>query len=357
MRIDTQPYGSAPDGTAVNLHTLTNANGMQARIINYGGIVVSLTAPDAAGRMDDVVLGYDSLNAYIQDSPYFGCLVGRYGNRIAGGRFTLDGRDHVLAQNDGDNHLHGGEKGFDKVVWQDATAETARGPALTLAYTSPDGEEGYPGALAVTAVYTLTDDNALELVFSATTDAPTPCNLTHHSYFNLAGAGVGDVLGHEVMIKADRFTPIDDTLIPTGELRSVADTPLDFRQPTVIGDRIGADDEQIRLGGGYDHNWILNKPTADELSMAARVRDPGTGRTMEVLTTEPAMQFYSGNFLAGTLTGKGGKTYAHRTGFCMEPQHYPDSPNKPDFPSTVLRPGETYANTIVYRFGWSGKNA
>jgi aldose 1-epimerase len=337
---------------ATELYTLTNACGGQACITNYGGIVVSLTVPDAAGNPADVVLGYDTLDAYVRQNPYFGCLVGRYGNRIAHGRFRLDGRDYVLALNDGDNHLHGGEKGFDKVVWNAVPEENDGGPALVLSYVSPNGEEGYPGTLSVKATYTLTRDNGLELVFSATTDAPTLCNLTHHSYFNLAGAGTGDILDHEVMINADRFTPVDDTLIPTGDVRAVEGTPLDFRQPTGVGDRINADDEQLRLAGGYDHNWVLNKQRDGELSLAARVREPASGRTMEVLTTEPGMQFYSGNFLDGTLTGKGGAVYEQHSGFCMEPQHYPDAPNKPAFPSAVLRPGDVYANTIVYRFGW-----
>lgn len=345
-----EAFGSLPDGTAVSIFTLRNSQGAEARITNYGGIVVSLTAPDREGRMDDVVLGYPSLEGYVRKNPFFGCLVGRYGNRIAGGRFTLDGREYQLARNDGPNHLHGGLKGFDKVVWTPRLLDTVGGQALELRYVSPDGEEGYPGTLSVTAVYTLTDDNGLKLDFSATTDKPTIVNLTHHSYFNLAGAGSGDILGHEVMISADRFTPVDATLIPTGELRATAGTPLDFTTPHRIGQRIDAADEQLAFGKGYDHNWVLNKARPDELSLAARVFEPGRGRIMEVWTTEPALQFYSGNFLDGSITGKGGCAYARRSGFCMEPQHYPDSPNKPAFPSTVLRPGQTFQSTMVYRF-------
>lgn len=341
------PFGRLPDGTPVEIYTLKNANGMEARICTYGGIVVSLTAPDRNGRFADVVLGYDDLDGYVTNNPYFGCLVGRYGNRIAKGRFTLDGQTFTLAQNDGENHLHGGVKGFDKVVWKAREVKSELGPAVEFSYVSKDGEEGYPGTLTVKAVYTLTSDNALRLDFTATTDKPTVCNLTHHSYFNLAGEG--DILGHEVMIPADKFTPVDSGLITTGELKPVEGTPFDFRTPTAIGARINADDEQLKFGRGYDHNWVINKPMG-ELGLHARVYEPKTGRVMEVFSTEPGLQFYSGNFLDGTITGKGGRVYAHRTGFCMEPQHYPDSPNKPDFPSVTLRPGQTYRNTIIYKF-------
>jgi len=331
----------------VDIFTLRNANGAEARITNYGGIVTSLKVTDRQGKLGDVVLGFDTLEEYLKGHPYFGCIIGRYGNRIGGAKFTLDGKTYTLAANNGPNHLHGGLKGFDKAVWDAKPFQSKLGPALELRYVSKDGEEGYPGNLSVTATYTLTQDNALRLDFTATTDKPTLCNLTHHSYFNLACRG--DILGHEVMINADTFTPEDSTLIPTGELRPVKGTPLDFTNPTAIGARINLDDEQIRFGKGYDHNWVLNKP-AGALGLAARVYEPTTGRVMEVLTTEPGMQFYTGNFLDGTHVGKRGWRYEHRHAFCMEPQHYPDSPNKPQFPSTVLRPGEVYRNTIIYRF-------
>ena len=353
---NAQPFGTLEDGTAVDIYTLKNAKGVEARITNYGGIVVSLKAPDRNGNFADVVLGYDTLADYVKKNPYFGCLVGRYGNRIAKGKFTLDGKEHTLATNNGANHLHGGVKGFDKVVWAVKPLATKDGPALELRYVSKDGEEGYPGNLSVAAVYTLTEDNALRLDYTATTDKPTIVNLTQHSYFNLAGDG--DILGHEVMIVADKFTPIDETLIPTGELRPVAGTPLDFTKPTArraqgfraaIGARINNDDEQLKFGKGYDHCWVLIKPMG-RLGLAAQVYEPTTGRVLEVLTTEPGLQFYSGNFLDGTNVGKGGKAYPFRTGFCMEPEHFPDSPNKPNFPSVVLRPGQEYRNTIIYRF-------
>jgi len=345
--IRKEPFGTTRDGRPVDLYTLRNAGGMEARICNYGGIVVSLSVPDRLGRPGDVVLGYETLAEYEKNNPYFGCLVGRYGNRIAGGKFVLDGREYALATNDGPNHLHGGVRGFDKVVWQARPLETPSGPALELRYRSPDGEEGYPGNLDVTAVYTLTQDNELRLDYTAVTDRPTIVNLTHHSYFNLAGRG--DILSHEVMIRAERFTPVDKTLIPTGELRPVAGTPFDFNTPTAIGARIDQDDEQLRFGRGYDHNWVISKPMG-ELGLMARVYEAESGRVMDVLSTEPGLQFYSGNFLDGTIRGKGGRVYGFRNGFCMEPQHYPDSPHHPEFPSVVLRPGETYRNTIIYRF-------
>jgi len=345
--ITKAPFGKTPDGTPVDIYTLRNANGVEARICNYGGIVVSLKTPDKNGKLGDVVLGYDDLDSYVKNNPFFGCFVGRYGNRIAGGKFTLEGKTHTLATNNGPNHLHGGIKGFDKAVWTAKSISTAQGPALEMRYVSKDGEEGYPGNLSVTAVYTLTEDNGLRLDYTATTDKPTVVNLTQHSYYNLAGSG--DNLNHEVMIAAEKFTPVDATLIPTGELRPVKGTPLDFTAPTKIGARINADDEQLKLGNGYDHNFVLNKP-AGQLGLAARVYEPTSGRVLEVLTTEPGLQLYSGNFLDGTITGKGGWVYKQRSAFCMEPQHFPDSPNKPSFPSTVLRPGQIYKNTIIYRF-------
>lgn len=349
MVIKRQVFGEAPGLGLVDLYSLVNRNGFEARISNYGGIVVSLFAPDRGGVWSDVVLGYETLDGYIEKNPYFGSVVGRFGNRIAGGRFSLDGAEYTLMRNDGPNHLHGGVRGFDKVVWNATALRTSEGPALRLSYTSPDGEEGYPGVLDVTVIYTVTETNELRIDYEAVTDRPTVVNLTHHSYFNLAGAGEGDILGHELTLNADRFTPIDGTLIPTGELRTVRGTPLDFTAPSVIGARIGEDYDQLVYGIGYDHNWVLNRAEAG-LSFAARVREPGAGRIMEVYTTEPGIQFYSGNFLDGTITGKRGKVYRKRDGFCLETQHFPDSPNKPQFPSTVLRPGEHYTQTTIYRF-------
>lgn len=346
--ISKKLFGTLVDSTPIDLYTLRNSKGMEAQIMTYGGIVTSLKVPDRRGTLGDVVLGYDHLEGYLKLNPCFGALIGRYGNRIARGRFSLDGVTYTLAVNNGPNHLHGGLKGFDKVVWAGRTVDTPSGPSLQLTYLSRDGEEGYPGNLLVTAVYAVTEDNGLSVDFVATTDRKTVCNLTHHSYFNLAGKG--DVLGHVVQINADRFTPVDAGLIPTGEIRPVAGTPLDFRQPMPIGRHIAdPNDEQIKLGNGYDHNFVLNKK-AKELSLAARVSEPGSGRAMEVWTTQPATQFYTGNFLDGAITGKGGWVYQARNGFCFEPQHYPDSPNHPEFPSTVLKPGETYRHTIIYKF-------
>lgn len=349
MEIEKHAFGKTADGTPVELYTLTNANGLEAKITNYGGIVVSLLVPDQDGKPGDVVLGYETLEEYIENNPYFGTLVGRYGNRIARGKFTLEGIEYTLAQNDGENHLHGGLKGFDKVVWKAAAVRGKNSVGLKLTYLSKDGEEGYPGNLSVTVVYTLTNDNELKIEYTAVTDKVTIVNLTHHGYFNLAGAGLGDILGHELMIKADRFTPVDKGLIPTGELRSVKGTPMDFTRAVAIGARIDQAAEQLVLGGGYDHNWVLNNGDGS-LALAAKVYEPTTGRVMEVYTTEPGIQFYSGNFLDGSITGKGGKVYEYRYGFCLETQHFPDSPNKPDFPSTVLKPGETYTTTTIYTF-------
>ena len=349
VSVTKKPWGQTPEGVAVDLYTLRNARGAEATITNYGGIVVTLLMPDKSGKMEDIVLGYDHLQGYIDKTPYFGCLVGRYGNRIGNAQFTLDGQTHTLAKNDGPNSLHGGVKGFDKVVWTARPVESKDGAALELTYLSKDGEEGFPGNLQVTAVYTLTNNNELRLDFTATTDKPTVCNLTHHSYFNLRGQGNGDILGHEVTINSSRITPVDKTLITTGEYAPVEGTPFDFRKPTTIGARINDADTQLQYGPGYDHNWVIDKP-AGQLAVHATVFEPTSGRVMEVLSDEPGLQFYSGNFLDGTIKGKGGVVYQHRTGFCMEPQHYPDSPNKPQFPSVVLRPGETYQNTIIYRF-------
>ena len=335
-------------------YTLKNAHGMELRVLDYGGIIVSLAVPDRTGRVDDVVLGFDRLQAYERSSLYFGAIIGRFGNRIARGRFTLDGRTYMLATNDGPNHLHGGVKGFDKVVWKVSPFERQDSTGLVLRYTSPDGEEGYPGTLRTTVTYTLTDGNELIFDYEATSDRATPVNLTQHSYFNLAGDGRGDVLDHVLTLKAHSFTPVDSTLIPTGEIRSVAGTPFDFRAPTAIGARIGQDDEQLRYGGGYDHNFVLDKDRAEQRGaamLAARVYEPSSGRLMEVFTTEPGVQFYSGNFLDGMLTGKRGTVYPRRSGFALETQHFPDSPNHPDFPSTILAPGREYRSRTLLRFG------
>jgi len=338
----------------VSQYTLKNAHGMELRVLDYGGIIVSLAVPDRTGRVDDVVLGFDRLQAYERSSLYFGAIIGRFGNRIARGRFTLDGRTYMLATNDGPNHLHGGVKGFDKVVWKVSPFERQDSTGLVLRYTSPDGEEGYPGTLRTTVTYTLTDGNELIFDYEATSDRATPVNLTQHSYFNLAGDGRGDVLDHVLTLKAHSFTPVDSTLIPTGEIRSVAGTPFDFRAPTAIGARIGQDDEQLRYGGGYDHNFVLDKDRAEQRGaamLAARVYEPSSGRLMEVFTTEPGVQFYSGNFLDGMLTGKRGTVYPRRSGFALETQHFPDSPNHPDFPSTILAPGREYRSRTLLRFG------
>ena len=340
-----ETYGKLPDGTAVDLYTLANRSGMEVKITNYGGIIVSIKTPDRNGKMGDVVLGYDNLDGYVTKNPFFGCLVGRYGNRIGKARFSLSGVEYKLASNNGQNHLDGGLKGSDKQVWQARALDDATG--LELKYLSRDGEEGYPGNLSVTVTYTLGDDNSLKIDYLATTDKETVLNLTNHSYFNLAGEG--DILGHEMMIDADRFTPVDSELITTGELRAVAGTPFDFLKPTPIGARIDADDEQIVFGNGYDHNFVLNhKP--GEMGLVARVYEPKTGRQMEVSTTEPGVQFYTGNFLDGSIRGKSGRIVERRSGFCLETQHFPDSPNKPQFPSPVLKPGETYRTSTSFRF-------
>jgi aldose 1-epimerase len=343
-----QSFGKTKEGTAVERFTLKNANGVEVDIITWGGIVTRLVVPDRNGKPGDVVLGYDSLDPYLVPHPYFGALIGRYGNRIANGQFTLNGKVYTLAKNNGPNSLHGGLQGFDKRVWKGRGVNTAHGPGVELTYVSADGEEGYPGTLTAKVTYSLDADNALRIEYEATSDKHTVLNLTNHSYFNLAGVGAGDILSHEMQILADRFTPVDETLIPTGELRSVDGTPFDFRTPTRIGARIEADDEQIRFGKGYDHNFVLNG-RAGSLRPVARVTEATSGRVLEVETTEPGVQFYTGNFLDGSLKGKR-TVYRFRTGFCLETQHFPDSPNQPNFPSTVLAPGDTYRSTTVYRF-------
>ncbi|MFC1726271.1 aldose epimerase family protein [candidate division KSB1 bacterium] len=343
-------FGTTPQGEPVDIYTLVNKNGCEVKIINYGGIVVSLKVPDKNGKLDDVVLGYEKLDDYVQNnSPYFGALIGRYGNRIGKGKFSLDGKEYTLAANNNANHLHGGIKGFDKVVWKANIIYDNSHSLLSFDYLSADGEEGYPGNLSVRVFYALTDENELKIDYRASTDKATVVNLTHHSYFNLAGAGKTDVLDHELMLNADNFTPVDEGLIPTGEIKNVKGTPMDFTSPTAIGARINADDEQIKFGLGYDHNWVLNNKDGSP-ALAAQVYEPSSGRVMEVYTTEPGIQFYSGNFLDGTNVGKKEKVYKHRFGFCLETQHFPDSPNIPDFPTTVLKPGETYKQSTVYKF-------
>jgi aldose 1-epimerase len=347
-------FGTTPDGKAVEIYTLKNNAGAEARIMTYGGIVQSLKVPDRNGQLADVVLGFDTLDgytsaSYIKGCPYFGALIGRYGNRIGGAKFTLEGHAYTLAQNNNGNSLHGGLVGFDKVVWTARPMETTHGPALILTYLSKDGEEGFPGNLEVTAIYTLTDKNALKLEFTAKTDKPTVVNLTHHSYFNLAGQGNGDILGHLVYINANQTTPVDSLLITTGGFADVTGTPFDFRTPTAIGARINDPDTILQYGPGYDHNWVINNPPG-QLGLQARVTDPSSGRVMEVWSDQPGLQFYAGNFLDGSLVGKDGKAYQRRFGFCFEPQHFPDSPNKSNFPSVELKPGQTYHNTIIYKF-------
>jgi aldose 1-epimerase len=343
--ITSQPFGQMPDGRAVSLFTLGAVGGLRVTITNYGGAIVTLLAPDRTGAPADVVLGYDKLEDYLKGRAHFGSVCGRFANRIARARFTLDGTEYALPANDGVNHLHGGPQGFDKQLWE---AEIV-GPELKLSRLSLDGEQGYPGNLHVDVTYSLEGANALRILYRATCDRPTPINLTNHSYFNLAGHGTGEIGAHELQLFTSRFTPIDQTLIPTGELANVEGTALDFRQATPMGDRIEADHEQIRLGHGYDHNFVL-EPAKGKLIRAATVHEPRSGRVLEVLTTEPGIQFYSGNFLNGTELGKGGAVYQRRHGFCLETQHFPDSPNQASFPNCILRPVAVYESTTVYRF-------
>ncbi len=346
--VKSEPWGRTPDGRQIELYTLRNTKGMEVTITTWGAHVVTIKVPDRTGKIDDVILGFDNLDGYLKSppNPYFGATVGRYGNRIAGGKFSLDGVTYTLAKNNGANSLHGGTVGFDKKVW---TATPHNNDGVLMTYLSPNGEEGYPGNLSVSVTFTVTENNELRIQYSGTTDKDTVINLTNHSYFNLAGQGEGDILGHIATIHADRFTPVDASLIPTGELKPVDGTPFDFRKPTRIGERIDAKDEQIARGNGYDHNYVLNK-NGSGVQLAARVVDPKTGRVLEVLTTEPGMQFYTANFLDGSLKGPGGKAYTKRSAFCLETQHFPDSPNHPAFPSTTLKVGETYRSETMYRF-------
>ncbi len=348
--ITKRAYGMTSDGQAVDEYTLTNGKGVEIKVITFGGIITSLRVPDRKGNLADVVLGFTSLADYETKSPYFGALIGRYGNRIGKATFTLDGTTYTLALNDGPNSLHGGVKGFDKQIWGAKEVKSPDGVGLELSYLSADGEEGYPGNLSVKVTYTLTNDNALKIDYHATTDKATVVNLTNHSYFNLAGNGAGTIYEHIAQINADHYTPVSDTLIPTGELAPVEGTPFDFRSPRVVNGGIRSSHPQMVYGRGYDHNFVLNRKTANELEMAARIYDPSSGRAIEVWTMEPAMQFYTSNFVNATLVGSSGGIYRQGDAFCLETQHFPDSPNQANFPTTTLKPGETYQTTTVYKF-------
>lgn len=337
-------FGKTKEGKSVDLYTLTNKNGLVARITNYGGTLTELHVPDKNGQNGNIVLGFATLEPYVAGHPFFGSTTGRVANRIARGKFKIDGKEYTVATNNGPNHLHGGPNGFDKQLWDAEQIESRSGPALKLQYVSPDGDQGYPGTLTTTVIYTLTNNDELKIDYKATTNKPTIVNLTNHSYFNLAGDGNGDILDHELMINADKYTVFDSTQIPTGEIKSVEGTPLDFRKPTPIGQRIA----QVE-GGGYDHNFVLNGKTGD-MKLCARVRDPKSGRVMEIRTTEPGVQLYTANGLNGSITGTSGKPYPKYGAFCLETQHYPDSVNHPEFPTVVLRPGQTYKTTTVHKF-------
>jgi len=352
--IASAPFGTTPDGRAVECYTLSNDRGTEVEILTYGGIVRSLSVPDRHGDVANVVLGLPDLDAYARRNPYFGCVTGRYANRIAGGRFTLDGVEHRLAANDPPNHLHGGTVGFDKHVWAAAELRDGAAVGIRLTHSSPDGDQGYPGRLDVEVDYLLTADAAIRIEYRASGDAPTPVNLTNHTYFNLTGEGIGDVHGHDLVINAGRYLPVDASQIPTGAIDPVAGTPMDFRAPRAIGEGLGdLAFEQLAIGGGYDHTWVLDRE-GPGLVIAARALDPRSGRTLDVLTTEPGIQLYGGNLLDGALIGTSGRPYGRGAGFALETQHFPDSPNRPEFPSTVLRPGERYASTTILRFGVSG---
>ena len=347
--IEKKPFGEV-DGKPVDLYTLTNTNGMTMTVSNYGAIITTLTAPDKNGTYGDVVLGYNDVQSYVKATPYFGAVVGRYGNRIAKGKFTLEGKEYTLATNNGPNSLHGGVKGFDKVIWNASEIKSAAGVGLALTYLSKDGEEGYPGNLTCKVTYLLSNKNELRVDYALTTDKTTVVNVTQHSYFNLAGDGMGDILNHELMLNADKFVPVDETLIPKGVLEPVKGTPMDFTTSTAIGARVNTATEQLKFGKGYDHCWVLNQVKPNTLTLAARVYEPTTGRVLEITTTEPGIQFYCGNFLDGTNIGKNGKPYNFRNGFALETQHYPDSPNQPTFPSTVIKPDKTYKSTTIFAF-------
>jgi aldose 1-epimerase len=347
--IEKKPWGKTAKGEEIELYTLRNGKA-EVSIATWGATVTSLRVPDRTGAIADIVLGFDSLEPYMKEHPFFGVVVGRYANRIGQGRFTLDHKEYKLTINNGKNQLHGGPEGFYRKVWKAQEVEAKDGPALKLTYVSPDGEEGYPGTLTASVIYTLTDDGSLRMEYSATTDKLTVVNLTNHAYFNLSGPGEGDILGEELMVKAARYTPVDETSIPTGELRSVASTPFDFRKATALGARINADDQQLKIGKGYDHNFVLDGGVTKKPRLVASMHDPKSGRVLEIITTEPGLQLYTGNFLDGTIKGKGGKAYAYRSAFCLESQHYPDSPNHPSFPPVVLKPGKKYQSTTLYHF-------
>ena len=349
MNIQKESFGEI-DGKAIYIYTLRNSNNIEMKITTYGGIVTSLKLPDKNGDMGDVVLGYNDLNDYIKNNPYFGAIIGRYGNRIGNAKFTLNGQEYTLAKNDGENNLHGGVKGYDKVIWEAEPITGEDSISLKLHYLSKDGEEGFPGNLDVNVIYTLTNENTFRIDYTATTDRSTIVNLTHHTYWNLAGDGSGSILQHELMMNANNFTPVDEGLITTGEIISVMGTPMDFRKPTAIGDSIKSNYKQLKYAGGYDHNWVLNDFNEEKINFAASVYEPTSGRVMEIFTTEPGLQFYSGNFLDGSIVGKDGNNYEFQSGFCLETQHYPDSPNKPEFPAVTLMPGETYSSTTIYKF-------
>lgn len=350
VTVSRAPFGVLPNGDSVHVFTMTNADGIELRALDYGGLVISLKTPDKTGALGDIVLGYDNIDGYLKSTPYFGAIVGRYGNRIAKGKFTIEGKTYSVPVNNGVNSLHGGLKGFDKVMWTAESSQDSTGAHVVLSYVSTDGEEGYPGTLTARVTYTLTNANEFAIEYHATTDRATPINLTQHSYFNLAGSG--DVLAHQLSLNADAYTPVDSTLIPTGVLQPVAGTPFDFRQRVAIGAHINDADAQLTIAGGYDHNFVITRTAGDtSLVHAARVVEPISGRTLDVATTEPGVQFYTGNFLDGTITGKAGHVYQRRNGFCLETQHFPDSPNQPSFPSTILMPGATYHTRTVYTFG------
>ena len=351
LSVHKTAYGKTPDGKVVDAYTMRNRNHVAVQVITWGATITNFGSPDKTGHFDDIVLGFDSLPGYLHNTQFFGVIVGRYGNRIARGKFKLDGKTYTLAINNAPNSLHGGLKGFDKVVWTAEPVQTDTAVGVALTYVSHDGEEGYPGTLTAKVTYTLNDRNELAIDYQATTDKATPVNLTNHTYWNLRGEGNGDILSHTLMINADSMTPVDSTLIPTGQITPVAGTPFDFRTPTAIGARVDQDDPQIKNGHGYDHNFVLNRGAAGALVHAARLADPQSGRTLDVYTTEPGVQYYSGNFLDGTTIGKGGHKYAHRSGVALETQHYPDSPNQPNFPTTILKPGETYKSRTVFTVG------
>ena len=355
LRVTHGPFGQLPDGRRVELFTLANAHGIEVRAMTYGAIITSIRTADRNGTQADIALGFDSLGGYLAGSPYFGAVVGRYANRVAGGRFTLDGVGYQLARNNGPNTLHGGARGFDKVLWSGEPFETGNTVGVTLRYDSPDGEEGYPGAVAVQVTYTLNEADELIVDYEASTTKATPINLSQHTYWNLHGDGRGDILDHVLTLDASAFTPVDSTLIPTGQIAPVAGTPFDFRQPTVIGARIGESHKQLRFGRGYDHNWVIDRASPAALTHAARLEDPVSGRRIDISTTEPGVQFYSGNFLDGTIRAKGGHVYGHRTGLCLETQHFPDSPNHANFPSTILRPSEQYRSQTIIAFHVSNR--